>query len=513
MLRVGIYQNSPKVSWNASKKAEGIFVDIIEAIAAEEDWMLKYVLGSWQEGLDRLANGELDLMTDIAFTADRDRLYDFHREPVLTSWNQIYIRHDANIRSLLDLHHRRVAFLKGSIQQEQFRGMVSGFGLSVDLVPMHDFEHAFRVVANGQADAVVTNRYYGALHARDFGLVDTEIIFSPTQLYFATSKAKNSEILNAIDRHLKYFKKDPTSVYFRSLRHWTTNETPPILPFWLYWVGLAIAFLLLVTLLWISTLRSTAVRLRKSDQQQRRLLVELAQAKEAAEAADRMKSAFLATMSHELRTPLNSIIGFTGILLQQLVGPLNDEQTKQMGMVNKSAEHLLALITDILDLSKIEAGQLQIFQAPFDLDILIKRVIATVTPQADKKNLTITTNISLTQSLINSDERRVEQVLLNLLSNAIKFTERGNIHITASAYKSQINLMVSDTGLGIKEEEINKLFKPFLQLDLGINKRHQGTGLGLSICKRLVHLLGGDIWVKSEWGKGSTFGFSLPAMS
>jgi signal transduction histidine kinase len=241
---------------------------------------------------------------------------------------------------------------------------------------------------------------------------------------------------------------------------------------------------------------------------------ELALARDRAEAADRTKSAFLATMSHELRTPLNSIIGFTGLLLQGLAGPLNAEQTKQLRMVKDSGQHLLALINDVLDISKIEAGQIEIANAPFDLPESIQKVVQTVTPLAKKKQLPLIAQIAPDVSRITSDRRRVEQILLNLLSNAIKFTEQGEVTLTAEIVpgtpRSAFRISVADTGLGIKRENLDKLFQPFRQLDNGLTRQHEGTGLGLAICKRLVERLGGTITVESEWGKGSTFQCTLP---
>ena len=241
---------------------------------------------------------------------------------------------------------------------------------------------------------------------------------------------------------------------------------------------------------------------------------ELALARDRAEGADRTKSAFLATMSHELRTPLNSIIGFTGLLLRGLAGPLNAEQTKQLRMVKDSGQHLLALINDVLDISKIEAGQIEIANAPFDLPESIQKVVQTVKPLANKKQLPLIAQIAPDVSRITSDRRRVEQILLNLLSNAIKFTEQGEVTLTAEIVpgmpRSALRISVADTGLGIKRENLDKLFQPFRQLDTGLTRQHEGTGLGLAICKRLVERLGGTITVESEWGKGSTFQCTLP---
>jgi PAS domain S-box-containing protein len=916
-VRVGIYENSPKVAIAESGKPAGIFVDIIEAIADKEDWKLEYVPGTWSEGLARLAAGKIDLMPDVALTSEREQAYAFHREPVLSSWNQVYARRGSGIRSLLDLDGKRVAVLEGSTQQELFMHMVAGFSLSVTLLPQPDFAAAFRAVAEGRADAVVTNRFYGVRHAAAAGLEDTAIIFSPSRLHFAAPKKGNLALLNAIDRHLAAFKKDSTSVYYTSLHRWTGDEARPATPTWLGWAALAGSVLLLAGFLWVVTLRRTAVRLRASEQQQRQLagdlersmkelaerealahrlaeeqelllknvqvgvlftgdgrilstnpkfaeifgydspdelvgadtgtlfadtetyrqfsmqaaavlntdrvldiewpgmrrdgaafightvaraivapgyrfaaiwMVEdislrkaaehavaeltaflqsiidhvanpifykgpdlrfrgcnkayekafgvdradfigktvldlaylpladreayqaedaaavatcttvqreaeipfadgrdhqtlysvsgfrspdgspaglvgvivditplkqaeaalaettafldaivdhipnplfykdaelrfvgcnraneeafgvkrediigktvlevdylpaterrlfheeqqrllreggivrrevampfadgkihqmlhssrafshadgtpgglvgvlvdvtplketeaaLREAKHAAEAADRIKSAFLATMSHELRTPLNSIIGFTGIILQELAGPLNAEQHKQLGMVRDSSRHLLALINDVLDISKIEAGELSVAAEPFDLAASIAKVASIVQPLAEKKGLALSVKVAEGVGTMVGDARRVEQVLLNLLGNAIKFTEFGAITLDAAplaAFRPEVDaapmpavrLSVTDTGIGIKPEDMAFLFTPFRQVESDLSRNHDGTGLGLAICRRLASLMGGIIEAESRWREGSVFVVTLP---
>ncbi len=239
-------------------------------------------------------------------------------------------------------------------------------------------------------------------------------------------------------------------------------------------------------------------------------LNELAVAKERAESADRLKSAFLATMSHELRTPLNSIIGFTGIILQGIVGPLNDEQKKQLNMVRGSAQHLLSLINDVLDISKIEAGQMQIAHENYNLRQTIEKAVESARPLADKKRLELTCSISPGIEYMTGDRRRIEQILLNLISNAIKFTEKGLVKIECEPEDGKVNIKVIDTGIGIRDEDMKTIFQAFRQIDSGITRKYEGTGLGLSICKRLVELMGGKIWVTSTWGSGSTFSLSLP---
>ena len=225
---------------------------------------------------------------------------------------------------------------------------------------------------------------------------------------------------------------------------------------------------------------------------------------------DRLKSTFLATMSHELRTPLNSIIGFTGIMLQELPGPLNAEQRKQLGMVQGSSRHLLDLINDVLDISKIEAGQLEILPKRFDLRDALAKVMASVGPLARQKDLALESKVSPKVNFIISDPRRVEQILINLLNNAIKFTETGSICMESTVSGDKIVIHVTDTGVGIRPEDLGQLFKPFQQINTGINRQHEGSGLGLSICIKLAHALGGTLSVESKWGVGSTFTLTIP---
>jgi PAS domain S-box-containing protein len=246
--------------------------------------------------------------------------------------------------------------------------------------------------------------------------------------------------------------------------------------------------------------------------------VDLEAARERAEAADRIKSAFLATMSHELRTPLNSILGFTGIILKGMAGPLNPEQSKQLGMVQGSARHLLGLINDVLDISKIEAGQLEVRCELFDLRASIDRVIASILPQAQKKGLTLSATTPEDLGQMWSDQRRVEQILLNLLNNGIKFTQHGGVTLVvdvldecaADRTGQTVRLQVSDTGIGMEARHLPLLFQPFRQIDSGLQRQHEGTGLGLAICLRLTGLLGGTIDVDSVCGRGSVFTLLLP---
>lgn len=250
---------------------------------------------------------------------------------------------------------------------------------------------------------------------------------------------------------------------------------------------------------------------------------ELKDALTQAQSADRMKSVFLATMSHELRTPLNSIIGFTGIVVQGLAGELNDEQRKQLGMVQTSARHLLDLINDVLDLSKIEAGQLQIHPEPFQVADVIEKATGLLRPSVERKGLELEVLPGDGSGLgeMVSDPRRFQQIVLNLLNNAVKFTDKGKVALSVDRLRDYkfgadqpglevIRVIVSDTGIGIKEADLKFLFLPFRQIDSGLTRQHEGTGLGLAICSRLAELLGGEVFAESTHGEGSSFTLILP---
>ena len=238
---------------------------------------------------------------------------------------------------------------------------------------------------------------------------------------------------------------------------------------------------------------------------------QLAAAKARAEAADRVKSTFLATMSHELRTPLNSIIGFTGVLLQKIAGPLNAEQEDQLNIVRSASQHLLMLISDVLDISKVEAGVMRLARERFDLRNLLQQLGAGFGQESERRGLAFNLRMDAGEALVNGDEGRVKQVLNNLLSNALKFTTHGSIEVALTRDRDVFTVSVTDTGVGIRRDDMARLFRAFSQIETGLAGVSEGTGLGLAISKHLVEAMGGQISVESEWGHGSRFFFTLPA--
>ncbi|MGB4782828.1 GAF domain-containing sensor histidine kinase, partial [Candidatus Methylomirabilis sp.] len=231
------------------------------------------------------------------------------------------------------------------------------------------------------------------------------------------------------------------------------------------------------------------------------------------EAASRHKSAFLANMSHELRTPLNGILGFSDLLQDPTFGPLNEKQARYLGHIHTSGKHLLALINDLLDLSRVEAGKIELRPETFVLHEALTAALTEIRLQAEAKQLQLELQVDPALTTLTADPVRLKQIVLNLLSNAVKFTpEGGAVTVSAASLTSGwIEIAVQDTGIGIKAEDLSKLFQPFTQLESPVTMRNQGTGLGLALTKHLVELHGGQIAAASDGeGRGSTFTVCLP---
>ena len=240
--------------------------------------------------------------------------------------------------------------------------------------------------------------------------------------------------------------------------------------------------------------------------------IALHKAYEDLKSIDIMKNHFINTMSHELRTPLNSIIGFSGLLKQKIMGELNEKQEKYLDNILVSGQHLLTLVNGILDVIKIDAGKLELVIGKIPVNNAIDENIEHIRSKAQAKKVTISKDIDPQLEFIEADKEKLSQILLLLLDNAVKFSkaEGGAIKIIVEKTGNMAQFSISDNGIGIKEENLEKLFQVFQQLDSGFSRNYQGAGLGLSISKKLVELHGGKIWAESKYGEGSTFIFQIP---
>ena len=259
-----------------------------------------------------------------------------------------------------------------------------------------------------------------------------------------------------------------------------------------------------------TALRETNRRLQQEIAEREQAQAALLQAKEAAEAATRAKSEFLAKMSHELRTPMNAIIGFTRLVMRRCKDILPSTQYENLGKILVSAERLLALINDILDLAKVEAGRIEMLPVRFELEPLISECLQTIEPMLKGERVQLLKDVDTDLPRLTTDKDRLRQILTNLLSNAVKFTENGSVKVTAKRHGSEITIAIADTGIGVPAQALERIFEEFHQVDSSATRQHGGTGLGLAISRHFARLLGGDITVQSALGVGSIFTVTLP---
>lgn len=463
-------------------------------------------LGDWSEAEAALRAGQVDMLTATSDSQISAEGLAF-TQPYLSMQTAIFTHQDTPyIGQIADLKDLRVVAVPGHSSTVNIQREVP----DITLMRAKDMPEALRMLENRKADAfvgtlLVTSHYIQeGGHTRIKVSGESAFVFHPAFVCRQDWRVL-TDILSIILADIDVSEQNAI------LRKWTTVTYEQRINYsLLYRIVGSVLVLLAVFLYWNRRLAAEIRRRRQVEEVLRRSEVQLIEAKERAEAADEIKSAFLANMSHELRTPLNSIIGFTGIILQELAGPLNSEQKKQLEMVRNSSQHLLALINDVLDISKIEAGQMDITTEPFLMPDAVRAAVQTVLPLARKKNLPLHVDIARDVGEIVSDRRRVEQILINLINNAVKFTDKGSVTVSCRMENGQIRISVRDTGMGIRPENQGKLFKAFQQIDSGTTRQYEGTGLGLSICRKLLEMMGGTIAVESEYSRGSTFSFTLP---
>ena len=519
-LRVGQYDNEPKIYEDENGDLVGIWPEILEYIAQQEGWKLTWVPGTWSECLDRLNNSEIDIMVDVAYSDERAVDFDFNSVEVLNNWGILYVQDGSSIDSLDDLEGKTIATLNNSIHTIGEYGIIKlteQWNVSCTFVNLTSYTEVFEMLDNDLADVGVVNRLFGLFNEENYNVKRTSIMFNPSRLLFAFPKnaTLNPTLIPILDEHILALQADTDSIYYQVIDKYIYGHTELGMPEWVFPL-LIIAFGLVTVLLSASFVLRRMVATRtvdlkrahdslelKVDERTRELSI----ANERLKELDLLKSMFIANMSHELRTPLTSIIGFTNIVLKGWAGDINEEQEKQLNIVLKSANLLLALINDIIDVSKIETGNIDIQIEEFDYKELIENLIKTFELKTKEKGLKIT--LDLPEVLvIKSDKKRVTQILNNLISNAVKFTDVGQVTIKAIIKDDVVSAAVTDTGIGIKKDDIEKLFKPFARV-VSPKEFREGTGLGLHLSKKLAIRLGGDLMLETEYGKGSTFIFSI----
>ncbi|MDD5342575.1 MAG: transporter substrate-binding domain-containing protein [Patescibacteria group bacterium] len=786
-IRVGIYDNKPKVYLDDNGVAAGLFPDILNYISEKENWQLEYVFGTWEEGLTRLENGEIDVMVDMALSEERQERYDFTNETIFSSWGIVFVRKNSTIKSFQDLDGKKIAVLESSVYYGGSEGIdryLKAFDLKAELITVSKQADVFDILNQGEVDAGVVSRVFALINQKDYPEIkQTDLFFSPTELRFALTKGKtdNQYLIERLDYWVKELKEGYDGAYQQMLkRHGLTGiaNGKEVVPRWIFITVFAGALFLLLSWLIIARLRRArmiALRELKESEQFHKALVEAADragigivilqnvkdreaaivsvndqacsisgysreeslkmsiqdvipadiikqimtryrsrqrgspapysyetaiarkdktkvpiiislaimklhgktatvvyfrditeskkseeeikkheneleksqealmnvledlrieknrleearvkdeailgsiadgvivvnkdskiilmnqaaekmlgwkreaalgrpwfeilqredekgrsvspetgaiqvalSKEKVTAADsyyyvrknktrfaafrtvspiimgkkvigainvfrdvthereidKMKDEFLIVVSHELRTPMTAIMGNIDMVLKGQAGPISEEVREYLKDVAIASDRLINLVNDMLNVSRIEAGSSKFIPKPVDISVLIRSVIKNFETLAREKKLVLKYKPGRNLPSVFADPDKVVQILNNIISNAIRFTPKGSVGVTTDYQRDMVIVHVKDTGIGISEEDKEKLFKKFTQLDSSMARETKGTGLGLYVSRQIVQQMKGDIWMDSDGlDKGSTFSFSLP---
>ncbi len=506
-LRVGVYENRPKIHADEHRLPGGIFIDIFEEIAREEKWIPVYVWCEWEHCLGLLKAGEIDLLPDVAYSAEREEVFDFHTEPVLSSWSALYAKDWHFFRSLNDIDGRRIAVLKGSVQYAELRKMVAGFGFSVSFVEADSFDEAYRAVLDGRADAVVVNYFSGDYFSRIYDLKKTPVVFNPVNLHFAVPRGKHGDVLGAIDRHLQRLKGEPKSAYYRAVQRWMEPPIKEVFPRWFWWMiaGVALVaailggyFLLLRWLLKKQSRRLTEAAERLSQTQRMEAIGRLA-----------------GGIAHDFNNMLTVISGYSELLLSTT--PLDSPARKPLEAVLDAARRSAEITRQLLAFARKQSVQ----PRPLDLNGVIERSHYLL-GRLLGEHVAVEVNLTVPLWQVLLDPGQAAQILFNLCINARDAMPEGGTIKIATAHRSftdqdaarhegavagdYVELVVTDTGHGMDKETVNHIFEPFYTT----KQPGKGTGLGLATVYGVVTQNGGFVAVDSAPGKGSSFHVFLP---
>lgn len=505
---VGIYNNPPKLEINRKGKPRGIFVDVIENVAKKEGWKIVYMEGTWDEGLKRLENGEIDFMPDIAVSDKRKTRFDYNRIAVLSSWLHIYCRKNDTLNSLSSLNNKNIAVLKGSIQQSVCLETCRKLGLKFNIITCPDYQTCIEYVASGKAYAVIVSRFYSYRQEFKSGLTPTSVILHPTSLHFAVKRGENKKLLNAIDKQLAKMMDNPGSKYYKSLSYWLNEQPCAFIPRIIIWIGITIT-LVVILLFALNVILGRLVKKRTRE-------IEIKN-KELAQALENLKNAqdnalkrerlyaigqMVNGIAHDFNNLLTPIISGVDLICDESIN--DPEYVKHnLDMIRSAALYGSEIIKRMQSFSRNAIPDEE--KSVIDLNYAVKEVLKLLKPgwnnhKKEKVNIEIGfqagDNVEILAKLSN-----ICELILNLLINASDAMPHGGlIEIITENRGGIVSLTIKDNGVGMTEEIRKKCFEPFFS-----TKGANGTGMGLAMVNRIVKEHGAIMDIVSSEGSGTKF--------
>jgi len=524
-IKVGIYQNQPKIFMNEDQQPAGFWVEVMDAVASQEGWTVEYIPGSWEECLNRLEKGEIDIMPDVAFTEKRDEIFLFSDESVYTSWSGIYTKEGEDIESILDLDGKNIAVLKNSVNYEGpegLRSLVKAFDMNCTFVEKDDYLQVFEAIHTGEAHAGTASKDFAIRHLSVFQLITTPIIFQPSTLYFAfpIRSERSQAVKDRVDFRISQLKANEDSIYYQSMDKWfSVNPEDSSVFKWLLW-GLVISAGVITLLVSGSLLLRSQVRLRTKE-----LTEEIAERKRVQEAlrhhekqleemvatrtealtrSNKELEMFAYITSHDLQEPLRMITSYLQLIEKRYFQNLDEDGKEFIAFAVEGAKRMQTLINDLLKYSRVGTKAKEF--APVDCNQVLADTLNNLEIAIVESQSRITSDKLPT---VTGDETQLRQLFQNLVGNAVKF--RGEkppaIHVGVVSTDHYWEFSIRDNGIGIEPKYFERIFQVFQRLH-GRNE-YSGNGIGLAVCKRIVERHGGEIKVASIPGEGTTFTFTL----
>lgn len=517
VIRVGIYQNIPKLFIDENGNPDGFFVRILQEIAEEENWKLEFVCGTWPENMQRLVAEEINLMPDVAWSQGRSEIFTMNKEPVTSDWLQIIARPEENIKSLTDMHEKKIAVLAGSIQQELLLQHLTNFDMHSEIIALQEIEDLFRAVSDKRAQMLICNRFTGRFFAPKYGLIETQVIFHPTRLHFAAHGEQNRYLLDTIDRYLSKWKNNKSSVYYRLLEKILMNGEAHSLPIWLFPLAILLSFAAFsawgMVLVFKYQLKNKTSELQTRNHQLIRTLNELQLAHEKAIQQEKMSTIgqMASGVGHDLNNVLMPITGLAQLMLDHRDILKDNEKTqKYLSTILEAGKNGSEIVRRMREFSR--QHDLSESLNLTDLNQVIVDAVELSKPKWHEQTQMAGQPVTLEfvqgeiQPILGS-KALLREIIVNLIFNAVDaMPEGGKIKIKTENIDSEIVASISDMGFGMPENVKNSCFKAFFT-----TKGEKGSGMGLSIAKEFCEAQGGSIAVDSAPGKGTTFTLRFPA--